>query len=363
MKNEKDGINIYYRRKKITPFKMFLIFYILILLFKIVPNFGTIENTFELLVSIIIDALITLIYFSPILVVGVAIKSANKKVRNESMSEIDFSNYKEYYRDILRKFSPIELSYIDEFNVDFSRDIVATILNLELKGKVIIKENIIEVLDLSDVDLRKSEKYILDSIVGEKVIIKNSEDIIRCAQEEALEDNLISKIMVDDKKDKVGSVKFKLVLLSFLSMFLILSLIVFVSFNIDKINEIIKDVSVLWVILFVLIFIVVLFGGGLIKIVFSFVMIKSATYSYLKDKAYKRTEMGEEINKRIEGLKNYIKNFSVLSERECSELVIWEDYLIYSVIFGYNQKIIDQLSSMIEIGYEVGKIYIEPVNK
>ena len=57
-------------------------------------------------------------------------------------------------------------------------------------------------------------------------------------------------------------------------------------------------------------------------------------------------------------MKNYIKDFSILDEREQHELMIWDEYLIYSVLFNQNQKIINDLSSLVEAEYEVGKVYL-----
>lgn len=43
--------------------------------------------------------------------------------------------------------------------------------------------------------------------------------------------------------------------------------------------------------------------------------------------------------------------------------MIWDEYLIYSVLFNQNKKIIDDLSSLVEAEYEVGKVYFEQVDK
>ena len=94
----------------------------------------------------------------------------------------------------------------------------------------------------------------------------------------------------------------------------------------------------------------------------SFDFIKLFSYLILKHNSYERTEIGEEINKNIEGLKNFIKDFSILSEREQEELTIWDDYLIYSVLFNQNDKIISQLSSLVEAEFETGKVYFEPID-
>ena len=64
---------------------------------------------------------------------------------------------------------------------------------------------------------------------------------------------------------------------------------------------------------------------------------------------YVRTEKGEEINKKLEGLKIYLKEYSYLEEKKESEIVIWEEYLVYSVLFNQNTKIIEAYKKYIEI--------------
>ncbi len=67
--------------------------------------------------------------------------------------------------------------------------------------------------------------------------------------------------------------------------------------------------------------------------------------TYAKEHAndpYIRTKKGKEINKYLEGLKNYLKDFGNFEEKSHQELILWEDYLIYSVIFNLNTKIIKE---------------------
>ena len=64
---------------------------------------------------------------------------------------------------------------------------------------------------------------------------------------------------------------------------------------------------------------------------------------------YKRTEFGNDINSKLEGLKNYIRDFSILSEREKKEIVLWNDYLVYSVMFNKNEKIINEYKDKVKL--------------
>lgn len=75
----------------------------------------------------------------------------------------------------------------------------------------------------------------------------------------------------------------------------------------------------------------------------------NAVYSIMRMNSYGRTEKGEAINKKIEGLKQYMSDYTSLSEKGKDELIIWEEYLIYSVIFGLNDTIVKEMSELIDI--------------
>ena len=62
-----------------------------------------------------------------------------------------------------------------------------------------------------------------------------------------------------------------------------------------------------------------------------------------------RTEKAKELNSKLEGLKSYLKDYSNLKDNEASNIVLWEDYLIYSVIFKQNKKIISEFKKYYEI--------------
>jgi uncharacterized membrane protein len=81
---------------------------------------------------------------------------------------------------------------------------------------------------------------------------------------------------------------------------------------------------------------------------FTYIPFKIA-YVENRGKLYKRTSKGRELNQKLEGLKNYLKDYSLMDEREAKEIELWDDYLIYSVMFGQNKKIIEEYEKYIEI--------------
>lgn len=270
-----------------------------------------------------------------------------KRVRKENMSEIDFSKDKEYYRAILKEYSPEKLSYLDDFKIDAKRDIVAIILNLKLKRRIEINENAIIIVDSNFQGLSSAEVLVLKSIKDGKVKLESEGDITLCVQEDMIKEGLIVKDPNAVKKIKKRSVK-KII-------FMVIGVILFALFctNVEKLNYI--ESETIKNILFLVIFVSTLIG-------FLFVMIApvvSLMYAGAQMTSYVRTEKGEEINKKIEGLKKYIKDYSLLDEKSQKELIVWEEYLIYSVIFGLNNIVLKEMLKFVEIKYELGKVYIE----
>ena len=52
-----------------------------------------------------------------------------------------------------------------------------------------------------------------------------------------------------------------------------------------------------------------------------------------------KTQKGYELYTKIVGLKNYIKDYSNLSESKLKEITIWEEYLIYAIILNDTSKL------------------------
>ena len=303
---------------------------------------------FSIIINLLISIILMLIALILILAVYYfVIKLATKRARKDDMSKIDFSKDKEYYREILEKYTPAELSYIDDFKVDYKREIVSTIMNLELKRIIEIKNGKIEIINSNKENLRKTEKYILENIIDGKVKIGNSGYIELYAQREALEDGLIKENTKEEIKKRI----IKLILKWGLGLILVIGIFIITSyFYRSQSNEFIQIITLITIILF----------WGLIMLVPIFLIV----YSIMQYNSYSRTENGENVNKKLEGLKLYIENYSLLKEKDKQYLQIWEEYFIYSVILGINQdhNMIERIMKLVEIDLEQGKIYYSRPN-
>ena len=51
---------------------------------------------------------------------------------------------------------------------------------------------------------------------------------------------------------------------------------------------------------------------------------------------------------QVEALKNYLKDYTLLDEQEKDGIVVWEEYLVYSVLFNQNKKMIEKYKSIVK---------------
>lgn len=294
-------------------------------------NIKSIEIIFELIWTFII----TVTEFIPIILIKWRIKSAKKVAKKEIMSKIDFSKDKGWYREIIKDYSPAELSYIDDFTINPINDIVATLLSLKLKKKIELKDNTIEILNSNNDGLKETEKFVLKNIQNGKVNIDSIEAFAEIAKVEAIKHKTIEEekdIVIKIVDDVIGRI------ITIFILFVIMNGIHAVEGYFDEYefvaNAIVMlDIGAVGVILF----------GPILYIPYLF------SYIISKIKSFERTEKGEEINIKIEGLKNYIKNYTLLAEKEKNDLVVWEEYLIYSVLFDVNKQLTKDLSKLIKI--------------
>lgn len=58
------------------------------------------------------------------------------------------------------------------------------------------------------------------------------------------------------------------------------------------------------------------------------------------------TEEGKRYLSQTAGLRNYLREFSLISEREIEEGIIWKDYIVYATLFGIADKVMEQMKKV-----------------
>ena len=222
-----------------------------------------------------------MIFFCILASVYIIIVMSSKKKYIYKLSNMTFEQEKSYFREIIKKYSIAELSYIDGFDLKNPKDIIVVLLKLEKEKIITIENNRIKVLEHNNIILKETEKYLLNHIEDGFLKLDNDLEYIYIVEKECIEDKLIEKIPYDD---------------------------------------VLKSVSLS-----------TLLGEGLIRA--------------------KLLDNGKEIHEKLGGLKCFLKDFSKIEDKKRESIVLWDDYLIYSVLFGINKNIINEYKQMIKVNH------------
>ena len=290
-----------------------------------------ITTILSLFVIVLISAIISMFRVFYLTIIYLGIKIANKKYNKERIEKVDLKN-DSYYRDILPKYSPAVLSYIDDFKIN-KEDIVATLLMLELKGKIKIKDDNILLLDDTIVDLEENEIYILNK-VKENMI----KDINILEYTSIVRNDALKKGLIQEKQGTKKSIKRKIIINIILYMFVIISFS-----NIPKFLVASNSVTMtLGVMLLVILFAFLVFMPYTTIVYISHYKMLNTLDPYI------RSDEGKTINLKLEGLRKYLLDFSKIEEKTKEQLILWEEYLVYSVMLGINKKVIEEVYNKIK---------------
>ncbi len=233
-------------------------------------------------------------------------KRSYKKIKN-NLAMVSYKD-KNYFRELIFNYSAIELGYLNTFDFNYKKYIIATLLTLELRKKIIIEDSI-KIIDYNIQELNEYEKQVFKSISNGKVckekLYFNENDIIK---------ELCSKGLIIKNKFKLKSVKSNILII-------LLCFVITLMLN----NEF-KTLALLFLL------------GYVIYTLF---------YIYLSNKVYVRTKLGDEINNKLVGLKKYMIDFSNIDKNDKKFINLWEEYLVYAVTFDINKKIVNDIKTKV----------------
>lgn len=291
-----------------------------------------------------------------------------KKIKENSKYEV-IDNI-QYYRERFSNITPTEISLITDLEIERKKDITATILSLYQKGIIDFEENNIIIKDETK-HLKNSEQEVLNMIKNNDFGTSRMNSWENTCINEAIQDNYIKdKIKKKTKhsfiiNNLVVTIAIILIIISFClcvnyvgsdnGKMLLDSFSEYdqystnVQSDIDNLlnnskarDAFVKIFTYLGPCLFIL----------SIMIISIFIIIATPFYRFAKkiintqielNDNYERTKEGKILVEQIAGIKNYIHDFSLLSEKDKEGIALWEDFLIYAVVLEENEKIIEDI--------------------
>lgn len=268
---------------------------------------------------------------------GSIVGLSQRKIKQ--LDKSDFRLDKEYYREILKINSPLVIGYMDNLEINKNK-LIAELLYLKMRNLIKVEEEQInKVINDDYVYILKSEKTILDSIYNNRLRISNYDSFMTNLKNQVICEaehlSLVKNLENAPQKSFYNQKGLKILYGIMFALTIIVCIISIIDPKFQNILGEILSLSLAIIVLFIGIWVII----SLIKV----------GHRQGKGKIYKRTQKGQEINQKLEGLKNYLKDYSLMDEREAKELELWDEYLIYSVMFGHNKKIIEEYEKYIEI--------------
>lgn len=280
----------------------------------------------------------------------------------------------EYFRERFDGITPSEISLLTDLEIETKKDLAASILNLYNKKLISFnnKKEIVINKDASMDNLKESDKLLYSYLLNNNLNVLSIKEWKKVSTNEAISDGYIV-----EKRKKHGFFSGAILTIVKWVGVLFLSAIIGGCYlvtpvgqklmdNMDKYEVITKDIEDQQVIIDMIkndkefkqltydmyvesipVAIVGTFAVVALFALFSmpfYLRARAITYYFVdaNDK-YDRTSEGKVLVEQIVGMKNFIHDFSNLSQSEKEEVVLWNDFIIYAILLEENEKIINEI--------------------
>lgn len=326
-------------------------------------SFGDEAAVSKIVVFLLFCVLVTGFISTP-LVLGV--RAITRTLRKNVAKNASFNVIEDldYYREKLSGLSPVGISLLMDMEIETKKDVAASILRYSMLGVVSLQEETIMVVDPHHPSLKPSDHILLQQIAYGTVDKDGLARWEREARNEAFAEGYVTDLRVASNAKResasgcmIGCVMPFLVLVAvaLLSQFVLdiegislyLDAIPEDTSNADLVQYLVADPGML-IRMLAMVAIAIIMVAALI---FPWVFLVRAIAGTLSSTPLRRTEKGEVLAEQLAGLKNFIHDFSDLSQAEKEKILVWDDFLVYVVILEENKGIIDDIFGMKNFDY------------
>ena len=291
---------------------------------------------------------------------------------------------KDIKRDTQGLVSPIIAEYMIDRKIGFKELIMTTIVDLSLRGNLeIINDDTVKMIN--KIGLKDYESQIVDIIFRENNYIKFEDinkifiyynDKVRIFKEDfkRIKKEILNYLYREDLLSKSGKKLLKITRV-FLKIFLIFIIIAISGVGLEEINEIFGICFLIAIALFVpkgfgmgfIVRVILMYVAGLIifigtidifknpilifhvieLIIVNIINIFNIVFCVILIKLCKKevfSKKGKEEIEKLQKLKNYLKNYTLIKERNLESYIIWDDYLSYAIAFGIPNRVMKKIN-------------------
>lgn len=278
--------------------------------------------------------------------------------------EIKSNNPYIYYRELPNNYGIGISSILINKTIENEKDIVACILDLcarkYLKLEKVGDKYTITILKKSTDDLLNNETYILKHLINNTIQQIDYQEWYQLCFEDGKQLGLfedIEEVYRSESEQKVRTENFyktneyqlKKIVPIILLISVILGIIVYIFPNIAKvisnslyINNSIKVISSITVMIFSFMLLITIYTySRLIHFVAkSTYQDRDIIYQNVLSTKIIHTLKGQDATKKLNSFKNFLKDFGLFAEKNTNEIIIWDEYLSFAILFGLTDEIL-----------------------
>lgn len=261
----------------------------------------------------------------------------------------------EYYRDKLEGLSPGAISLISDLKLEPKKDIAASILKYKELGILREIDGNFVADHLEETSLRNSDRYLIKKLLDHSFSVEYDKEWRRLIEQEAMEDGYITRRGVQREAAKgcgTGCLIQIILLVAAIALLIHIAIVgtmeefvtvldhapdgMLLGEQLKYLSQYPQYFSLIGEMIAALILFLLTFISPL-------ALIAGMIGTVMNLKMFKRTALGNQMAECIYGMKNFIHDYSNLSEAMQEQIVLWDDYLIYAVVLEENQQIVDEI--------------------
>lgn len=309
-----------------------------------------------LVAVVVATAMLVFIYsFIPFLLWWCACTLLMSRTKREATFEPTYDLT--YYRDTLKGLSAVQVSMLADLRIEPREDAAATLLALERRGFVSTEGERVRVVDYSKLkDLSPSDRLLVQLATSGTLGVTTYGQWAELAEQEAIDGVHLKKIgEKQEAKDagclgllygcRTGCLLYSVTaILGGLFIFTIgkdfMQVADTATNDLELINAMVENPMLLVAMLVLLI----MFASFMVAFVFPLIdAIRGLVENGDASRYLKRTPLGEREAECVYGIRNYLRDFTTLSEADRRALMLWDDFLVYAVALGQNPQVVDEL--------------------
>ena len=319
-----------------------------------------------------------------ILAIYLAYRIPRKRILKQNTKYEVIDNI-DYFRERFNNITPSEISLLTDLEMETKKDLSASILNLYNKKLISFddKKRIVISNNADTNDLKESDKYLYSLLINNNlnpVSIKQWKDI---SIKEAIKDGYIKE---KNRNKRYGFSDSIMTIIKWVGVMFLAGIIgggylvtpvgQKLMHNMEEYEKITKDIKDQQIIIDMInededfkqltydiyvasvpVAIVGTFAVIALFALFSmpfYLRARMVTYILVdaNDK-YERTSEGNLLVEQIVGMKNFIHDFSNLSQEQKEAVILWNDFIIYAILLEENEKIIGEIFKLKKVDFAV----------